>query len=423
MNKIVAKLPLIFGFVFCVWVGIQICLLFMYWEMPNHDDALFYQRLAQECVDKGTWYPGVHSELDPFIFGPGYINLLVLLHHLFGSFQEVRLLNLLLNVLMVVEVGILARRLFDEKTGYMAAILYMLTFSNVYLPIAMLTDLPFTFLLLTALLLCTGRKTVPIVIAGVLIAIANWFRPLALVFLLTILTYFIVNKKTWRQYTALVLPLLLTVFLIGQSAKARTGHFVYQAVSGGYNLAMSSFDDANGLVNFNGFGDSTNYIFMKRPITYTYMERDSFLKEASLKWIIENPVQYVAQVPFKLVALYCEDTWTERVKPDMGFRVVLSKAKGDKLALAKVGVALVLKSVVYYFILFFFVYYLWTERRSLFSRRNIFLLIPFLGTAVTVVFVITSRYHYPYLFVITIYAAAGIWTYFAKDHTSKRIIL
>lgn len=29
--------------------------------------------------------------------------------------------------------------------------------------------------------------------------------------------------------------------------------FVYQAVSGGYNLAMSSFDEANGLVNFNGF--------------------------------------------------------------------------------------------------------------------------------------------------------------------------
>ena len=308
---------------------------------------------------------------------------------------------------MVFEIRKLAGRMFSNKTGYYAAILYMLIFSNLYAPIAVLTDLPFTFLLLTALLLCNVRRLFPVAVAGVLIAVANWFRPLAIVFLFVILLLFIVQKRRWQSYAALALPLVLTVFLIGRSAKERTGHFVYQAVSGGYNLAMSSFDEANGLVNFNGFDDPDNYICLP-PGDYTYMERDSLLKRASVRWISEHPFKYVSQLPFKLAALYCEDTWTERVKPDMGFRVVLSKVEGNNLKIMELIVSLALKSIVYYTVLLLFFYYVWTNRRDLLRERNIYLLIPVLGTAVTVLFVITSRYHYPYLFAITIYAAAGL---------------
>lgn len=285
----------------------------------------------------------------------------------------------------------------------------MLVYSNLYIPIAMLTDLPFTFLLLTALLLCTSRRLFPILFAGVIIGLANWFRPLAVVFLFAIIVHFIVQKRGWRSYVALFMPLVLTVFLIGQSAKARTGHFVYQAVSGGYNLAMSSFDEANGLVNFNGFSDPDNYICLP-PGDYTYMERDSLLKRASIRWISEHPFEYISQIPLKLVALYSEDTWTERVKPDMGFRVVLSNVKGNNLKLIELIASLALKSAVYYAVLLLFLYYVWKNRRDLFRERNIYLLIPALGTVVTVLFVITSRYHYPYLFAITIYAAAGLDT-------------
>lgn len=411
------KLPAIFWMVFAVWVIIQICLVVKYWDMPNHDDARFYVKYAMECIEAGTWYPAPHNQYDPFIFGPGYVNLLIGVHSLFGSFSFMRLLNLLLNIAMVFEIWILARRMFNDRIGYYSSILYMLIFSNLYIPIALLTDLPFTFLLLTALLLCTSRKLLPVVGAGVLIALANWFRPLAIVFLLVIIVLFIVKKRRFRNYVALVLPLLLTVFLIGQNAKARTGNFVYQAVSGGYNLAMSSFDEANGLVNFEGFSNPDNYIYLK-PGDYTYMERDSLLKRASVRWILEHPLKYLSQIPIKLVALYSEDTWTERVKPDMGFRVVLSKAKGDKLKMTELILVLALKSMVYYLVLLFFLYYLWVNRRDLFRKRNVYLLIPLLGTAVTVLFVITSRYHYPYLFAITIYAAAGFDS-FVQDKLRK----
>lgn len=401
------KLPVVFWVVFVLWVILQIALVIIYWDMPNHDDAKVYVKLASECIALDTWYPDTHNHYDTFIFGPGYVNLLIGINQLFGSFSVVRLLNLCMNIAMLFEVRLLATRIFSKKTGDYAAILYMLTFSNLYLPIALLTDLPFTFLLLTALLLCHTDRLLLVAVAGVLVALANWFRPLALVFLFVILLLFIVHKRRWHVYVALLFPVVLTVFLIGQSAKARTGYFVYQAVSGGFNLAMSSFDKANGLVNFSGFSDPDNYISLP-PGDYSYVERDRLLKQASIRWISENPLVYLSQFPFKLIVLYCEDTWTERVKPDMGFRVVLSKLGDDRWKRMVLICRLALKSSVYYIILALFLYYVWQQRCNLLQERNLYLLIPLLGTAVTVLFVITSRYHYPYMFVITIYAAAGL---------------
>ena len=415
------KWQVVCGVVCILWICLQVYLVVKYWDMPNHDDAYAYVQHASDCMAASTWYPAPHNQYDLFVFGPGYVNLLIVVHSLFGSFSFVRLLNLILNIALVGEIWLLAKQLFGKTTAYWAALLYMLVYSNWYMPIALLTDLPFTFLGVTALLLAAKRKMYAVVLAGVLLALANWFRPLAFVFLFVVLVCFVVQKRGWKQYAALLLPLVLTVFLIGQASKVRTGNFVYQAVSGGFNLAMSCFDDANGLVNFSGFDDPDNYVCLP-PGDYTYMERDRLLKEASFRWIRENPLQYVAQIPVKLFALYCEDTWTERVKPDMGFRVVLSEVRGDKWKMAELAAILALKSVVYYFILFFFCYYIWTMRGDWFNRRNVYLLLPLLGTAATVLFVITSRYHYPYLFAITIYAAAG-WDVFMRkrQEMSRRV--
>lgn len=104
----------------------------------------------------------------------------------------------------------------------------------------------------------------------------------------------------------------------------------------------------------------------------------------------------------------CTFRFANYIKPDMGFRVVLSKAEGNNVKMMELIVSLALKSIVYYTVLLLFFYYVWTNRHDLLRERNIYLLIPVLGTAVTVLFVITSRYHYPYLFAITIYAAAGL---------------
>ena len=88
------KIPVVFRIMFVIWVILQVCLVIKYWDMPNHDDAQAYVKLASECIARGTWYPDVHNQYEDFIFGPGYVNLLIGIYHLCGSFSFVRLLNL-----------------------------------------------------------------------------------------------------------------------------------------------------------------------------------------------------------------------------------------------------------------------------------------------------------------------------------------
>ena len=55
------KIPVVFRIMFVIWVILQVCLVIKYWDMPNHDDAQAYVKLASECIARGTWYPDVHN--------------------------------------------------------------------------------------------------------------------------------------------------------------------------------------------------------------------------------------------------------------------------------------------------------------------------------------------------------------------------
>lgn len=126
------KIPAVFRIVFAIWVILQVCLMVKYWDMPNHDDALAYVKLASECIARGTWYPDVHNQYDDFIFGPGYVNLLIGIYHLFGSFSFVRLLNLLMNIAMVFEIRSWPDGCFRIKRG-ITLLFYICRFFQTYM--------------------------------------------------------------------------------------------------------------------------------------------------------------------------------------------------------------------------------------------------------------------------------------------------
>lgn len=43
------KIPVVFRIMFVIWVILQVCLVIKYWDMPNHDDAQAYVKLASEA--------------------------------------------------------------------------------------------------------------------------------------------------------------------------------------------------------------------------------------------------------------------------------------------------------------------------------------------------------------------------------------
>jgi hypothetical protein len=60
------------------------------------------------------------------------------------------------------------------------------------------------------------------------------------------------------------------------------------------------------------------------------------------------------------------------------------------------------------FLLFF--YALWANRKKNLAEKSIFLVILITGTIITYIFPVGTRYHYPFIFTVIIYAAWGIDT-------------
>ena len=75
---------------------------------------------------------------------------------------------------------------------------------------------------------------------------------------------------------------------------------------------------------------------------------------------------------------------------------------------------MVSKSIVYYAVCIIFLIGLWANRKDIFSRQGVVLIPVFLGIAITCIFSVSPRYHYPFLFAIVIWAAHAVDAYLSK---------
>lgn len=394
--------------VFPCWVFLQVVLLIRYWDFPLHDDAEAYASLVRGCIQADTWYPNVSHLYSDYIFAPGYLNLWIAIGKLTGDLSAIKLLNLFLNVTLSLEVYYLARKLFDAQAAKWSLLLYCALYSNGFLVIAPLSDLPFVWCMVSAICAVVYRKGYALAAAGILLAAGNWIRPLAVVFLVPLVVYMRGSHYKLREFLLTGSFLCLTVFVIGKATERRLGFFSFQSTTSGFNLAMSSFEGATGLVNFN-FSSAEHF----RPFSHerdrlTFQEKDRMLLDRSIGWIQEHPWEYLRQIPLKLILLYSIDTWPERVLPGKGLYGTLPGLKEDPPAFLAWAAGMVLKSFFFYCVLFLFLLYLWTGKKHCLRKENSFLLIPLLGTLATLPFVITERYHYPFVPFLILYGAAAL---------------
>lgn len=62
---------------------------------------------------------------------------------------------------------------------------------------------------------------------------------------------------------------------------------------------------------------------------------------------------------------------------------------------------------------------LWTKRKEILSSKGIILIPVFLGIAITCIFSVSPRYHYPFLFAMVIWAAYAFDCYLRKKGVLK----
>lgn len=400
------KLNKLFWIVFVISTIIQLFLIGHYGQTSQTADPGAYRDLAYNCYNKGEWYPTLENVYSSYIWAPGFINWLILQLKIFGTLQINMFLNIFLNAGIIYFIYIIANRFFSTRTAYISCIIWCLLYSNWWQVIKMGTEIPFLFCCLAAFILCLKDKKWAYIVAGILFFIANWIRPLALAFIITILIYMIITRKKLLNYFLIIIPFVICTLFIGISVKNKIGYFNVQSTTSGFNLIMSANEKAYGGVATTLFDDTTTICYVENIKDMTFIQRDSIYKARALQWIKENPLKWSKLFFVKIAGLYVEDSYPDR--PILGganFVNSIAQGEANKSSISSKITHMFLGSIIYYIVLVLFVISIIKKRKDLLSYKALILIILILGTGATCIFSVSPAYHYPYLFVIIIWAA------------------
>ena len=323
----------------CCWTLTSVFLLFLlgilivFGYTPTNDGE-GYIEYAQIVIADGQPYPTLnHIFGKPYIWNSGIINLVALSLWLTKSLIP---LLVLLCVMKALTAWLLARStaiLFNERTALIALLLYILYPNNWGQSTMLSSEIPMVFFAMLAFYIIvktTQKNNYPLdpqgrfqseaekelstinyqlISAGAFLAFANWFRPVAAIFILAFIIYFVIYKRrNWLRFSAnLIAGYLLIITIIGTSCYLRTGHFLYQADSLWFNMAEATYEtDEQPHYNSNPFPPGTaRYIDDMQH--KTAIECSHIWRERSLQWLKQHPAEYLSKIPSRLYYTYKND--------------------------------------------------------------------------------------------------------------------
>jgi len=396
----------------------QLCLIIANNGFSPSDDQLTYLSYSENPISSNEWYPSGANVYNGILFAPGYINILLLYHKIFGTLSGFGFVNFVMSVAILASIYFISKKFFGNFAACGTVIIYSATYSNWFSPIGYFSETPFVFFvtLALAIALIPRTKWANYVLAGVLIAFGNWIRPLALAYFLGIILFAISKKEHFKaRLAAFLASTLLTMVAIGFWTKSNCGIFAFQSATSGINLAGSANKYANGAVGF-GFKNDDFYIF-RTPANWAKMDfsqKDTHLRKTAKEWIFQNPVKYISQIPLKTALLLGFDTWSERFEKGSGLSSIKAKFESDKAFALKYSLLLFFKSLVYYAAILLFALYVLKNCRKILLPQNIIAIIPFFVLAFTYPFMVTDRYHFPIMPVVWIFAGAQLYKIMSK---------
>lgn len=411
-----AKVLRIFAFLFIGIMLVAQVLLVIFFEGEQTSDASVYYGLARKAVENNTWYPSPENINSKYIFGNGFVNFLALVLRFTDNIKIFFVFNIFfVQLLMWSCVYIIRRCAHNICADYWFIILFcgLNTFWSEV--VTLRTEIPFTAIAFFSLALICSGKRYNYIFSGILMALANWTRPLGIALIIAAIFIYLYRNEKIRYIFATVSSYLVTVILIGTLTFSNCGYFIYQASTFGYNLIMSAHDEADGsYMSVHGEGQ-VGYISEEQQKDMTFKDFDEYYTRISLQWIMENPFKYIGQLPRKLFYLYATETYSGSSyfnnEINTGgieyIKNVFSKLTGHSDDALQMGDFLVCFNQVWYMMLMllFFVGLIYELRKKRWRFMLPYLLFVAAGTGITLLVVGGARYHFPYLPVFMMYAA------------------
>ena len=293
--------------------------LFIFGYTPTNDGE-GYIEYAQIAIADGQPYPTLnHIVGKPYIWNSGIINLVALSLWLFKSLMPLLILLCVMKALTALLLARTTAILFNERTALISLLLYILYPNNWGQSTMLSSEIPMVFFAMLAfyIIVKTTQKNnyqlstinYQLFSAGAFLALANWFRPVAAIFIVAFIIYFVICKRrNWLRFSAnLIAGYLLVIAIIGTSCYLRTGHFLYQADSLWFNMAEATYEtDEQPHYNANPFPPGTaRYIDDMQH--KTAIECSHIWRERSLQWLKQHPMEYLSKIPSRIYYTYKND--------------------------------------------------------------------------------------------------------------------
>ena len=331
--------------IFLVWL---LAVLFIFGYTPTND-GVGYLEYAEHCLNEGAPYPTRSIyQTEPFIWNIGIINLTELSLWLSGSLWPLLIMLCFMKAATCLLVGLTAERLFSHRIAVIAMLLFMLYPNNWGQSTMISSEIPSTCLALAAvyLVVSRGRSWRMMAVSGLLLGIANWFRPTALIFIIAIILYLLLFE---RQHVVKRLGCLLAAFglfamSVGTLCYLRTGHFVYQARSYWFSMVDECYDGAPVGPHWGQPIWPKGYPrYVENHEEMDCFQLEQIWKERSLDWLKDHKVEYLKKIPGRLYYMYLSDYdylsafLSDKSKAENNFitlpyRSLLSKASTMNLA-------------------------------------------------------------------------------------------
>lgn len=276
------------------------------------NDTDGYLEYGQVCLHQGEAYPcSTLIKGTPFIWNIGSINLIVFSLWLFSSFYPILILMCICKALTAWLIAKIAQYISNDNIAIATLFIYILYPNNWGQSTTLLSEIPMIFLALLSLyILLSKNKVYTLILSGVIMAWANWFRPIAVLFIISLFIYIFLfqRKEIWKKSIPFLIGCGSMLILFGTECYHRTGYFVYQCDSFWYNMA----DDAySGATPDPHFGEP---LFKKGTPRYienmqdkTCFECREIWKQRCIPWLLNHKMEYLSKIPYRLYYMYQND--------------------------------------------------------------------------------------------------------------------
>ena len=397
------------------------------------NDTDGYLEYAQVCLHQGEPYPcSALIKGSPFIWNIGSINLIVFSLWLCESFYPILILMCMCKALTVWLIAKIVLYLSNGKIAITTLFIYVLYPNNWGQSTTLLSEIPMIFLALLSLyILLTKNKVYTLIFSGIVMAWANWFRPIAVLFIISLFIYILLfqRKEIWKKSVPFLIGCGGMLILFGTECYHRTGYFVYQCDSFWYNMA----DDAySGATPDPHFGEP---LFKKGTPRYienmqdkTCFECREIWKQRCIPWLLNHKMEYLSKIPYRLYYMYQNDIdnmntfLPNKKKAEDNYIILPYRNIIQEIGNLSKAQYLALLSTIYYFLIILTAVLggIYIICKKLWQQGFLPLFIPIFGTLSLVLLVQgETRFKAPFMpFIMMLSAYSIVWI---KNNFKKKI--